>query len=130
MEPSSWRRVEPLLDELLALDPPSRAERLAALARTEPALHAAVAAALAGDRTEEVLGRSAGDLASAVFGAEDFVPSRRGERLGPFRIGDELGHGGMGTVYAATRVEGGFDQEVAVKVLKRGLDSEQVLRRF
>jgi Tol biopolymer transport system component len=130
MDVSLWSRVEPLLDELLALDPPARAERLAALAGAEPELHAAVAAGLSDEPGEGVLGRSAGDLAGAVFGAEEVVPSRRGERLGPFRLGDELGHGGMGSVYSATRVEGGFDQQVAVKVLKRGLDSEQVLRRF
>ena len=130
MDPAWWRRAEPLLDDLLEMDPSARADRLDALARTDPDLHAAVAAWLKAAETEDVLGRSAGDLASALFAGDDVVPTRSGERVGPFRILGELGRGGMGAVYAAERVEGGFDQQVAVKVLKRGLDSEHVLRRF
>jgi serine/threonine-protein kinase len=36
----------------------------------------------------------------------------------------------MGTVYRADRVEGGFEQRVALKVIRQGLDSDQLLRRF
>ncbi|HSK76678.1 MAG TPA: serine/threonine-protein kinase [Thermoanaerobaculia bacterium] len=50
-------------------------------------------------------------------------------RIGAYRIGRELGRGGMGTVYEAVR-DGDFDRRVAVKVLRRGMDSEDVLRRF
>ncbi len=125
-----WQRVEPLLDELLELDPAARAARLDELARMDPDLHASLSDWLTSAETENILGRSAGDLAAALFAGDDVVPTRSGERVGPFRILDELGRGGMGAVYAAERVDGGFDQQVAVKILKRGLDSEQVLRRF
>jgi Tol biopolymer transport system component len=80
--------------------------------------------------TGDLIGRSAGDLATALFTPGDVLPSRHGERVGPFRLLDEIGRGGMGAVHAAERVDGGFEQQVAVKILKRGLDSEQVLRRF
>ncbi|MBK8268806.1 MAG: serine/threonine protein kinase [Planctomycetes bacterium] len=36
----------------------------------------------------------------------------------------------MGTVYLAQRVDGQFDQQVAIKVVKRGMDSEEILNRF
>jgi Tol biopolymer transport system component len=77
-----------------------------------------------------ILARSAGDFAGVLFAADDTVPTRTGERLGPFRVVGDLGRGGMGAVYAAERVDGGFAQQVAIKVLRRGLDSEDVLRRF
>jgi serine/threonine-protein kinase len=52
------------------------------------------------------------------------------ERAGPYRLVEEIGRGGMGTVYLGERVEGGFEQRVAVKLLKRGMDSEAVVARF
>jgi eukaryotic-like serine/threonine-protein kinase len=53
-----------------------------------------------------------------------------GARIGPFRIVRELGRGGMGVVYLAERADGGFAQQVALKVLKRGLETDEVLARF
>ena len=58
------------------------------------------------------------------------TPARRPERVGPFRIIREIGRGGMSVVYLAEREAGGFDQRVAIKLIKPGADSEQVLRRF
>src|SRR6185436_1352446 len=55
---------------------------------------------------------------------------RTGSRLGPWRIVRELGRGGMGRVYLAERADGAFEQKVAVKVLKRGLDTDEILARF
>src|SRR5687768_18104388 len=36
----------------------------------------------------------------------------------------------MGAVYRATRVDGEFDQTVAIKLIKRGMDTDMILRRF
>ncbi|PYK73620.1 MAG: hypothetical protein DME42_06545 [Verrucomicrobia bacterium] len=55
---------------------------------------------------------------------------RIGERLGAYAIVQELGRGGMGAVYLAERADGQFHKRVAIKVLKRGTDTEEVLRRF
>ena len=61
---------------------------------------------------------------------EEDLPDRVGERLGAYRIIKEIGRGGMGAVYLAERADGEFEREVAIKVLKRGTDTEEVLRRF
>ena len=53
-----------------------------------------------------------------------------GDRIGPYRIERELGRGGMAVVYGAERVDGQFEQRVALKLIKPGTDSEEVLRRF
>ena len=50
------------------------------------------------------------------------------ERIGPYRLISEIGHGGMGTVYLAER-DGDFQQRVAIKVV-RGLLGDDGLRRF
>lgn len=57
-------------------------------------------------------------------------PSMIGRHVGVFRLDHEIGHGGMGTVYRASRVDGEFDQTVAVKLIKRGMDTDQILSRF
>jgi serine/threonine-protein kinase len=43
-----------------------------------------------------------------------------GRMLGPYRVLGELGHGGMGSVLLAERVDGAFDRRVAIKVVQRG----------
>jgi eukaryotic-like serine/threonine-protein kinase len=53
-----------------------------------------------------------------------------GRRLGAFRLTKELGRGGMGAVYLAERADGEFRQRVAVKLIKRGMDTDFIIRRF
>ena len=59
---------------------------------------------------------------------------RKGERddgrIGQYRIVREIGAGGMGMVYLAMHEGPGFERSVAVKVIRRGLDTDDVLRRF
>lgn len=51
-------------------------------------------------------------------------------RIGQYRIVREIGAGGMGMVYLAVHEGPGFERSVAVKVIRRGLDTDDVLRRF
>ncbi|MBX3727202.1 MAG: serine/threonine protein kinase [Xanthomonadales bacterium] len=57
-------------------------------------------------------------------------PARRriGQRIGPFRLIDVIGHGGMGVVYLAERVDGGFEQRVALKLIRA--DTPVLAQRF
>jgi non-specific serine/threonine protein kinase/serine/threonine-protein kinase len=53
-----------------------------------------------------------------------------GLRVGPYKLVRELGRGGMGTVYLAVRSDDQFQKRVAIKVLRRGMDTEAIVRRF
>ncbi len=53
-----------------------------------------------------------------------------GMRVGPWRLVRELGHGGMGSVWLAARDDGQFQQQVALKLIRLGMDSEHVTRQF
>jgi serine/threonine protein kinase/tetratricopeptide (TPR) repeat protein len=53
-----------------------------------------------------------------------------GSTLGNYRVLHRIGSGGMSTVYLAERLGGDFPMRVAVKLVKRGLDTEDILRRF
>lgn len=68
-------------------------------------------------------------LAQTVADGALRLGERRDERLGPYRLIRELGAGGMGTVFLAERVDGGFTQAVAIKLL-RGFPTAEGLRRL
>ena len=67
---------------------------------------------------------------SAALLVEALEEEVRTPRAGPYRLVRELGRGGMGIVYLAERVEGGFEQRAAVKLVRRGMDTDAILRRF
>jgi len=51
-------------------------------------------------------------------------------QVGPWRLVGKLGTGGMGVVWLAERADGQFEQRAALKLIKRGMDSDAVLKRF
>src|SRR5205085_5507729 len=53
-----------------------------------------------------------------------------GRRIGVFQIKEEIGRGGMGAVFLAERADGEFSQKVAIKLIKRGMDTDFIVRRF
>jgi tetratricopeptide (TPR) repeat protein/tRNA A-37 threonylcarbamoyl transferase component Bud32 len=50
--------------------------------------------------------------------------------LGPYRIEREIGRGGMAVVYLAVRADGEYQKRVAVKLIKRGMDTASVVERL
>lgn len=56
--------------------------------------------------------------------------AREGTQIGAYRLIEQIGRGGMGTVFLAERADGQFDQRAALKVIRRGMESDQALRRF
>ncbi len=132
--PLDWAQVRALFDRL---DEAPAAEREPALLASgaAPAVIAEVRSLLAqateGTRSGGFLADSAASLLTDPSAHTPLAnPSRRDQRLGPWQLGEVLGSGGMGEVYRARRVDGAYDGEAAVKILKRGMDSASVLARF
>ena len=65
-----------------------------------------------------------------AFVFPDEIDSAIGECVGPYRLIEEVGRGGMGAVYSAERVDGVAGHRVAIKMIKRGMDSDELIRRF
>ena len=103
----------------LAEDPPSLAEDPPSLA-DDPQSQA----------TRTVEGSAERDDAAASVDSRSSGPRRAGVRIGAYEVLRLLGRGGMGSVYLALRADRRYRKEVAIKILKRGLDTEEIQRRF
>ena len=120
-----WLEVRQLLEVVLEL---ARHERAAYLDQhcTDTDLRAEIEDYLT---REDVVADFIEQPASRLLGKRP-PELREGERLGAYRLEEQVGQGGMGVVYLARRDDEVYDQRVAVKVLKRGLDTAAVERRF
>ena len=139
MNRERWARLKELFEAALALDGSHRKAFLADLQETEPDLHTELSALLTADAAEDQpVDRDPGRLLDGLDepamrqdGTEDPGSDVRvGSRIGPWRVEARIGEGGMGVVYRAERADGAFDQSVALKVLRRGMDTEGILARF
>ena len=134
--PDRWRRLAPLLDEALDLPAEGRAAYLARVCGDDAALRTDLEALLAADSAaEDFLEGSAGSyfgaLATPVADPASNEPGlAAGTRVGPYRIVREIARGGMGAVYLAERGDAQFEQRVALKLVRPGMDSAEVHRRF
>ncbi|MCA8948565.1 MAG: protein kinase [Planctomycetes bacterium] len=128
MSPERFRRLRNLFDAAVGLPPPEWRSTLLAIAPDDPELVDEACAFLAqnaGDETEFML-RVRGATVAAL---DDALTESRPERIGPYRIRRVLGEGGMGTVFLADQTEP-VRRQVALKVIKLGMDSRAVLSRF
>jgi tetratricopeptide (TPR) repeat protein len=134
MDQTHWVRVQQLF--VAALEQPVE-DRLAFLARAEadPAIRARVTELLAADADPAtVLSGSADDLLVGLSGGERDAAgggsgaNLEGVRIGAYRLLDRIAEGGMGTVYLAAHGE--FEHQVAIKLIKRGMDTDEIVRRF
>ncbi len=101
---------------------------------TDPELHASLTALLAADSRPMLLDRSLSDILpknQAVARPNGMaIDARIGTFLGPWRIESVLGNGGMGTVYRASRADGHYQRQVALKCIRTELSSPGVIDAF
>src|SRR6185369_7895545 len=67
--------------------------------------------------------------AATVWAVSPAAGERPGTVIGPYKLLQPIGEGGMGTVYRAEQTEP-VTRLVALKLIKTGLDSRQILARF
>ncbi|MBK7707376.1 MAG: serine/threonine protein kinase [Acidobacteria bacterium] len=127
MDPEKWNKIKQVVNDALELEP---SERLEFLERFDAEIRAEVESLLAfEDSSRDEFGISAVDLSSGFF-ADDDSTSLAGETIGAYRIVSEIGEGGMGAVYLAERADGKFEQRVALKLLRREMNTAAFRRRF
>jgi serine/threonine protein kinase len=132
MSPDRWNRIQELFLRARDLPPSERAVFLTA-ACDDTALRREVESLLDADAQSEsfldrpLTGAERGRLIDEALDDLELTPP---EQIGRYRVDGAIGHGGMGTVYRAHRDDGLLERTVALKVIRRGLDTEDILRRF
>jgi len=128
MNVERWERVGALFEEVAELSPEQRAAHLDRLCGDDASLRVEVESLL--DARERAgtgfLDRLDDDRIVGLV-EEDSAPP---DRIEPWRILGEIGRGGMGVVYEAVRDDGQFEQAAALKVIKRGMDTDAIVERF
>src|SRR5689334_18152544 len=126
MNPERHQRVMQILGEALEHRPVSRDGWIATICAGDAALRTEVARLLARQKP------AAQFLEESPLAAvpESNGHSMIGERIGLYKIVSEIGRGGMGAVYLAERDDQHFTRRVALKLIKRGLDTDFVVQRF
>ena len=131
-EEDLFRRAEEIFVRVTRLPEAARRAAVDEACRTDSALGHEVRALL------DHASRMDGFLEEPALGADFRVASQEpwaaeeltGRLVGRYRLERCIGSGGMGTVYLSTRADAEFDQRVAIKLVKRGMDSEEIMRRF
>lgn len=142
MHPDRWKQIEEILEAVLERPSGERAAFLAEACAGDEALRREVETLInsyerAGTFIDEPLLPAASRLATVqgdtydtnIMDA-DTPPEMNGRRIGSYQLISEIGRGGMGAVYLAVRADNAFHKRVAIKLVKRGMDTDFILRRF
>jgi serine/threonine protein kinase len=131
MTPERYARVCELFDQAGQLDPPSRDTFLDQACGNDTSLRLEVEQMLAADRSAPAADYLAAPLPLNLRSLLPTCPADGdvGRRIGPYQVERILGQGGMGSVYLAQRVDD-FRHRVALKIIKRGLDTDELVQRF
>jgi len=130
MNRERWEAIESLLDRVLDLRPEERDAFLDAACAGDQDLRARIEALLRADEHAGTFLDMPALEQSAPLVAALYEDPMAGRPIGAYRILRESGRGGMGVVYLAERADGQFQQQVALKLIKRGMDSDAILQRF
>ena len=133
-----WAELKSLLDSALALTASEREHFLKERCGNDRALRDEInSLLLAYEQSDDFLAHPLESLdlpnldlpdTEASPGQPEELPADR--RIGAYHIERQIGRGGMGAVYLATRADGEFNKRVAIKLIRHGREDEFSIRRF
>src|SRR5580765_5378209 len=145
MTPDRWQKIEAIFQAAIELSPDRREKYLLDACGSDESLFKEISDLLANDESADSF------IENPVWTDSNFLNSKAkkvisdslkeqttgpktteyiGRQIGVYRLVSEIGRGGMGAVFLAERADGEFSQKVAIKLIKRGMDSEFIVRRF
>jgi tetratricopeptide (TPR) repeat protein len=132
LDTERWGRISAVFDRVIDLPAAEREILLEQCCVGDSELRREVQSLLEADAAADILDQHVPKLLEGVAAqwARDNEAAPVGTTIGCWRVQRELGRGGMGVVMLAERVDGQFEQRVALKLIKRGMDSAAVLARF
>ncbi len=129
MNPENWQKIKAIFYPALDLPVGQRLAFIREKCGADEALFEEIKVLLASHEQNVTF------IEKPAFAVSELVVSKErrnqiGRQIGAYRIEKEIGRGGMGAVYLATRADNEFEKRVAVKLIKRGLDTEEIIARF
>ncbi len=124
MEKKDWNRVKEAFGDALEMTAEEREGFLRKKFEGELNLESEVLKMLAADIDDGFFEDSSRKV------LDGFEQREMPEKIGKYLVIREIGRGGMGAVYEAVWATDNFSQRVAIKVIKRGMDTDAILSRF
>ena len=130
MTPERYQQVKELFQSALEGEGSQRKRFLDEACAGDPSLREEVESLLTShEQAPSFIESSALEIVSKV------LPDQRdeqmvGQRIGPYKVIREIAHGGMGAIYSAFRTDDEYQKQVAIKLIKRGMDTDLIIRRF
>jgi serine/threonine protein kinase len=130
MTPEHWKHLRELFAVAIEYGPDQRATYLDEICADDPALRDEIDSLVASHFDAETFIETPA-FGSALQPTTELAPEEiAGRRIGSYELVRELGRGGMGTVYLAERADKQYEKLVAIKIVRRGMDTDDILRRF
>ncbi|MBZ5676378.1 MAG: serine/threonine protein kinase [Acidobacteriia bacterium] len=135
MTPERWAQIRQIFDGALERSEVDRAAYLRVVCARDDDLRREVESLLsshdsAGDFLDKPAASFAGTTQTLISSGIDLQEYPPGHRVGAYELQKCIGRGGMGSVWLATRSDNEFKKQVAIKLVKRGMDTQEILRRF
>ena len=129
MNVERWQRIEELFEAAVELEPEQRAELLNKECAGDTVLFKQVESLILSEREAgSFIHQAIGEAARRID--QHQAQPAVGQRIGPYEIIKEIGHGGMGAVYLAHRADDAYQKKVAIKLVRGGIATSELLRRF
>lgn len=127
MKPDRWKKVETICQKAMRLQGEKRSTYLDNACAGDPDLLEEVTSLLEQEEQDWLQDPIVNVQSSFVFSDDRALSD---QTIGPYRVIKMIGSGGMGNVYLAVRDDDQFERFVALKVIRKGLVSDDVLKRF
>jgi len=126
MDSARWNRIQEIFGQALEMGEEERGSYLKEACGDDSELLAEIQSLLKADSQEHSM---LDGVAMDAVGSPDLL-TLVGKEVGPYRLVSPIGEGGMGAVYLAERDDGQFEQRVALKLIRPGVHSQVVIKRF
>jgi serine/threonine protein kinase len=135
LTPERWAQIRQIFDGALERSEVDRAAYLRVVCARDDDLRREVESLLsshdsAGDFLDKPAASFSGTTQTLISSGIDLQEYPPGHRVGAYELQRCIGRGGMGSVWLATRSDNEFKKQVAIKLVKRGMDTQEILRRF
>lgn len=130
MSADRWTQISSLFAQAVEFPLSERQQFLERVCRGDESLRQELESLLANDAPDQRLVDIPAEFIANCSDNRESAADMAGRRIGPYRLISLIGHGGMGAVYLGVRADDQYQKQVAIKLLKHGMDTDLMLSRF